>query len=318
MNVLADRHHSGLYHSVQLLGDRLGWTIYTPAGLDWWDAEYWNFGRRSYGDNRLGRQFLQLGEFDSEFPDRPTPTVTLEQARSMDWGLVLATCDDNQEGFRRFADEHGAKYAVHVGNTNQFIDHTLSPLIINASEMPGGISVGEEFDSDGLFAYSEPVNSSVISSFVNCMPEICHDHERLATSFEAFEQALGIDLYGISARNLKPIDLVAERMRESGWGYHDKPQGDGYGHVLHYWAAIGRPLIGHGGHYSTKMGYIYWRDLETCIDLDKHDNETAIELVRQISADPDRHAQMCRNIRAIFDAATDWDADAARVAELVA
>ncbi len=38
MNVLADRHHAGLYRSLQLLGDRLGWNLYTPVGMDWWDA----------------------------------------------------------------------------------------------------------------------------------------------------------------------------------------------------------------------------------------------------------------------------------------
>jgi hypothetical protein len=32
VNVLADRHHSGLYHSLQLLAARFGWTLYTPVG----------------------------------------------------------------------------------------------------------------------------------------------------------------------------------------------------------------------------------------------------------------------------------------------
>ena len=319
MNVLCDRHHSGLYHSLQLLGDRLGWSIYTPGGMAWSDAGYWNFGKRSYGDDRLGRQFLNLGEFDPEFPDRPTPTVTLEQAQAMDWDYVMATVDDNQEGLARFAAEKGARYLLHVGNTNQFIDHTLNPLILNASEMPGGIVIGEEFDSDGMFAYSAPTNRTTVTSFVNCLPEICHDHNRLAESVDAIKANFDTRIHGISGPdgNLKPIGAIAQVMRDSGWALHEKPQGDGYGHVLHYWAAIGRPLIGRGGHYAPKMGYVYWRDLETCIDLDKHDLPQAIELIREISANPARHEAMCRTIRAVFDGQTDWARDADRVAELV-
>ena len=58
LNVLVDRHHSGLYQSLQLLARRLGWTLYTPVGMDWWDEWYWSFGRGTYSDDRLARQYL--------------------------------------------------------------------------------------------------------------------------------------------------------------------------------------------------------------------------------------------------------------------
>ena len=46
--------------------------------------------------------------------------------------------------------------------------------------------------------------------------------------------------------NLTPVGNVAEEMARATWAYHDKPTGDGFGHVIHNWAAVGRPLIGHG------------------------------------------------------------------------
>ena len=57
MKVLADRHHAGLFYSLQLLGDRLGWEVYTPIGREWWDEGIWQFGR-AYGDERLVAQYL--------------------------------------------------------------------------------------------------------------------------------------------------------------------------------------------------------------------------------------------------------------------
>ena len=294
-NVLADRHHGGLFQSIQLLGKRLDWTVYTPTGHGWWDEEVWQFGK-GYGDDRLAQQFLmpeETEQYDPEFPDTLIRGVTLEQARTMEWAVVMATVQDNQRGFAKFAKETGAKFAVHVGNTNQVIEWDLDPAVLNASEMYGGIHIGEEFDSDGLFAFAEPTNIRHVSSFVNCMPQIaCYP------LLERAQAELDISVHGINGPegNLKPISAVAEAMRNSGWGWHDKEHGDGYGHVLHYWAAVGRPLIGHGSHYKPKMGNVYWRDLETCIDLDKHPIEQAIEMVREIT--PERHAEMCRAIRA--------------------
>jgi hypothetical protein len=319
VNVLVDRHHSGLFHSIQLLGDRLGWEVYTPTGHAWWDEEYWMFGK-VYGDDRLAQQFLlpEVAEsYDDEFPDRLIRGVTLEQAKAMDWGVVMAAVQDNQRGFARFAREKGAKYAYHVGNTNQEIDWELGPNVLNASEMYGGVRVGEEFDSDGLFAFADPTlvpNRLQVSSFVNCMPQI--DCYPLLTDAK---RDLPIAVHGINGPdgNIKPISEIARTMAASGWGWHDKQHGDGYGHVIHYWAAIGRPLIGHGDHYKPKMANVYWRDGETCIDLDKHSFTEAIELVKGISADPDLHAAMCREIRSVFDHETDWSADAERVRALL-
>src|SRR5947207_9183839 len=102
-NVLADRHHAGLFRSLQLLGKRLGWTVYTPTGMDWWSAGYWQFGRWTYGDDRLAQQYLVSARGpDNEFPDAPIEYVTLEEAKGMDWAFVISTVPDNEQGFHRF------------------------------------------------------------------------------------------------------------------------------------------------------------------------------------------------------------------------
>ncbi len=327
-NVLIDRHHAGLFYSMQLLfEDRLDYIVWTPIGYEWWDAGYWQFGTHSWGDDRLARQFLNQDPFeegvsrDPEFPETMIYGVTLEQARGMKWDAIVATVQDNQPGFHRFAQEHGAKYVVQVGNTGQYIDWSLDPLVINNSEMPmlgRHVNVGQEFDSAGLYGFSEPTETHRIGSFVNCMPQIaCWPLlERMQGKLPGFAWAIhGID--GPDG-NIKPASAQAEIMRGCGWGWHDKAHGDGFGHVIHYWASIGRPLIGHASHYAGKRASVFWRDLETCIDLDRHGEDEAAALIRAISRDTDSHADMCRAIRAVFDETTDWARDARLVAGLLA
>lgn len=328
-SVLVDRHHAGLYHSLQLLGRRLGWTLYTPVGHEWWDEGYWQFGA-VYGDDRLAQQYLLSPQWrtslpslrwtvDDEFPGTVINGALLSWAKAYPWDIVIATVQENQQGFARFAREVGAKFVVQVGNTGQQIDWSLNPLVINSSEMPGGVRVGQEFDSDGLFAFADPYYAKrySIASFVNCMPRIECWPTLTAAQGSMPRHSFGV--YGIDGPdgNVKPITTTAFLMAEAGWGWHDKVHGDGYGHVIHYWAARGRPLIGHASHYAGKNASVFWRDLETCIDLDKHPLSEAVALIEQISDDAEWHADMCRAIRKVFDETTDWEGDAAKVRELL-
>jgi len=327
MNVLVDRHHAGLYHSMQLLARRLGWTLYTPIGHDWWDEWYWSFGRSTYNDDRLALQYLMAAQGpDGEYPDWPINFVTLEQARAMPWEYVIATLQDNQTGFAKFAREIGARFVVQVGNTGQNIDWDLDPLVLSSSEMPllgEGVVYHQEFDSSGLFGYREPFTKR--TKAVRCFVHLLHETACYPfwQEFRALLPDWEVQRYGHAptfedpsyVENAKPTMRIAVLMAASAWGWHDKPHGDGFGHVLHGWAAIGRPLIGHASHYRGKMGEPFWRDMETCIDLDLHSVQEAAEIVRSIS--PDEHRKMCRAIRATFDELVDYDREAESILALL-
>ena len=71
--------------------------------------------------------------FDEEFPDVPIHGLSLDEAKVMPWGYVIATLQDNQWGFRRFAHERGATYINQVGNTNQYVDWQLDPIVLMAA-----------------------------------------------------------------------------------------------------------------------------------------------------------------------------------------
>jgi len=123
-------------------------------------------------------------------------------------------------------------------------------------------------------------------------------------------------VYGIDGENgvVKPFALLLNRMAGADFGWHDKAQGDGFGHVIHAWAAVGRPLIGHASHYAGKMGSAFWTP-ETSLDLDRMTIPEVVERVRTIT--PSEHRAMCERIRAIFDEVYRPDEEAAAIAEFL-
>ena len=331
MKVLADRHHADLYESLTVLFvDRFGWDLFTPVGIEWWEQGYWRFGE-VFGDDRLARQYLIVNEtwrevepglfltFDQHHPARPLFGVTLALARTMDWGFACATVQENQDGFARFAKEQDAKYLYQVGNTRQYIDWSLDPLVLNASEMPllgRGVNIGQEFDHHGVFGYREPIEPLRVASFVNLLP-------RIPEAWVFFEELRGLlpdyrfRSFGHDCPDglLKPVASIADEMARSGWAFHDKTTGDGFGHIIHNWAAIGRPLIGHASYYAGQKAEVFWQDGVTCIDLDRHSPREAAEIMRATS--PERHREMCEAVRATFDATVDFAGDAERVRALL-
>jgi hypothetical protein len=311
-NVLVDRHHSGLYHSLQLLAARLGWTLYTPMHHEWWDEGYWSFGRFTYGDDRLAQQFLMHPDVDGEFPKADLINfVSLEHARTLKWDIVMTSLPDNEFGFHRFAKEHGAQFAVQIGNTGQYVNWDLEPLAISSSEMPiqgRGVVYHQEMDP---VAYVPP--GLGVASFVNCMTSMGYCWDLL----EEARARIPVRIFGIDGPDgvVKPYSRLVDIMGSVGWGWHDKAQGDGFGHVIHTWAAVGRPLIGHASHYRGKMAEHLWRDMETCIDLDRHSVAEAVDIIRTIS--PAEHERMCLAIRAEFDT-IDYAAEAESIRDLFA
>lgn len=299
MNFLVDRHHADLLYSMQLTYEPTH-DLYTPVGYDWWDEGYWQFGK-GYGDDRLAQQFLRPDgreiepglylDFDDHHPERPIYGVTLPRAQAMEWEAVCATVDDNQAGFARFAREHSARYLYHIGNARQAIDHDLNPTIIEGPQ---------KFDHQWTFRYREPIRQDRIVSFVNLLPLIPEMQEGFAGLQERLP-AYSFVSYGHQCPDglLKPVANIAEEMSRSGWAYHDKVTGDGFGHILANWAAIGRPLIGHARYYAGQWGEQLWRDGETCIDLDKHSLDETAQIIRDTT--PEQHDHMSHLIRACLE-----------------
>src|SRR5688500_8804282 len=314
--VLIDAHHADLLESLHLLmADRLGWDVYIPVGGEWWDENIWQFGKWAWGDDRLARQFLNRDavERDDAHPERLHNVVTYSEAEQMDWDYVVASVPDNYTGYHAFARKHGAKFVIQAGNTNQHIAWELEPLVLNSSEMPiqgRGVTYHQEFSLDD-FHYSD-ADSQIVGSFVNCMDRMpCWpwlDEARRLMPERTF-RIHGIDGFD---GNIKPTRDVGTLMRSYGWGWHDKVTGDGFGHVIHAWAAVGRPLIRHAGRYFRKMGGPLGEDGVTCSELAKHSVGELTGLMDSLD-----NVAMGRASRVSFDELVEFEGEANQIRALL-
>lgn len=302
VNVLVDVHHADLLEAMhRLFEDRLGMTVYVPYGMEWFEQGY-----APYGSEPVARQFLVDAALHTDFHPRKIRFLPLSAFRLMEWGVVCATMAEQQWGFKRLADEKGARFAVQVGNTRQYVDYSLDPVVID---------VAQEFDIEGAFRYTPFTGSKSVASFVNIFP-VLPDYRHFEEA-RALLNGWRIAVHGHHGPDgfIKPTSAIADLMRGFAFGWHDKETGDGFGHVIHQWASVGRPLIGHASYYRGQMAEDLWEDLNTCIDLDRHTIPDTVALMEEIVADPDRHAEMCFNIAQRVRERIDFAADAERVSE---
>ena len=104
-------------------------------------------------------------------------------------------------------------------------------------------------------------------------------------------------------------------MQATGWAWHDKVTGDGFGHVMHGWASVGRPLIGHASHYAGQLAGPFWEDGVTCIDLDSHSLDEAVQMIRDTSSE--QQQAMGDELHRRFSEAVDFESEAEMVRELL-
>src|SRR5690242_6385574 len=80
MKVLADYHHHDLWESLELLCARLGWDLYRPIGMDWYEQGYWNHERKWHGD-AIAKQYLEPWGSDF-FPPHTDPATGITAPES--------------------------------------------------------------------------------------------------------------------------------------------------------------------------------------------------------------------------------------------
>ncbi len=320
--VLADWHHPGLYESLAMLfEDRFSWRLFSPSGMEWAREGFWRFTHEEWkaSDYLLASNSSQLDGFSqtpvAEYPERPRKIVTLSEADALRPDVVVATVAQHDVSFRRLADRWGARYVYQMGNARQPLSARADVTLASVQTPPRArvIRYHQEF-SQSLF-HRQPIQPSAkpaVSSFMLRLETASLRHDWLSNDPDIEWRAFG-GIDPLAPSYLAPMSCVAEQMAKAGFIWHDKRIGDGYGHVLHNAAALGRPLIGHSSHYRFKLGAPYWRNLETAIDLDVHAPDQALKLIKRINAAPDWHEELAAGIRAVFDELVDFNAEAEQI-----
>lgn len=345
--VFCDFHHSSLYESLlMLLEDRFGWEVYRPIGKSWFDKGYWLIAK-PYNDNPATiEQFL--GIRDDFTPSDGTPplngvinkedevyhlydvaygrthkAVTFEQFQNMQFDILLSTYAPHYKTFHdllRFQPQ--AKHVCQAGNNwLDVVDWSVAKnMMASCAVQPGQIPAGvnwvsyhQSFSLD-TFRYTLPDynKKQTISSFVNALSQ----WPQVLEEISEYEKWLGLTflLHGASNRDgaVHRQEDISTIMRDSLWGWHIKPGGDGYGHIIHNWAAIGRPLIVHRSQYRGQLADALLEDGHTCVDLDIGDLKYNSERILFMS-DPDIHSRLCNNMYKRFAEVVNFEKEASNL-----
>lgn len=336
LRILTDAIHADLYQSLRMLfEDRLGCTLYRPIGMDWRTSGVWQFD-----SDDVARQFLQpwaedlpgpttgeLYRYDASHPGRGTNLVSLAAARDTSWDLVLATLDQNQPGLHALAKQTGATFGIQVGNqgaANHWDLPQLALLSVTTPELPGGrpwmphVFYRQEFSlgPDGYWADGGALaDPDLVATRVQCITGT-PDYQRMRQLAAARPDLrwrwyghCGVpdDLYGGNAHS---TPQVAAEMHQARIAYHAKRWSDGYGHVVHGWFAIGRPVLGTARYYHDKLAGPLFVDGVTSYDLETHTDQEVLAWVDRMTHDDDAWRQACIASALRFREVVDFDAEA--------
>jgi hypothetical protein len=314
---------------------RLGHKLYYPIGLDWYYEGYWKIAA-PYGNPIVTiKQFLDINEdlYDPHKNLNGNYTVeddiytiydpgnkyyrhgiTLDKFKDMDIDIVIASYIDHIIPYHDLIMKYkpGAKLVHQMGNNWQHqipYSHVKNILASTAHfNVPAGVAsifYHQEFPLD-VFSYTDPSNVKNINSFVNLLPK--------ADLYNALKSRLSeydFHAYGSGSPDgcINEIEDIANIMQNSMFGYHYKPEGDGYGHILHNWFAVGRPIIVNYDDYRQTLGGSLLIPDKTCIAFNGNNIDEVCAKVAHFSQE-EPHKQMCVDVYKQFKNTVDFDTEA--------
>lgn len=338
--VFTDFHHASLLNSLILLFEkRLAGSVYRPIGRDWYDRGFWKI----YEHPATVEQFLGIGgntpdgtepvnnvkqvnnrpgmpavyfchDIDS---DKTNKAITLDGFLQMPIDIVIASIPQHIEPFKKLCQIHSnrPKLVYQIGNAWNVPDGLIVKNVMASAivpNIPAGvnfISYHQEFNLN-IFWPAIDVPGKNIYSFVNCFSIdqffkddwdlFCHVEVNM---FDWLFKSFGGQCRDGAAHGSREI---AKKMRESRFIWHTKRGGDGYGHVLHNAAAVGRPMIVKKQYYAGKMGEALMQDGETVIAIDNLNINEIINKIKYYN-ESTHYVQMCKNIYNKFKQVVDFD-----------
>jgi hypothetical protein len=354
MRVLVDYHHHDLWESLELLFARLGWELYRPMGMEWFHEGYWNFERAWHGD-AVAKQYLEPWGSDADFIDgtpyrdgvsyrhdtshnRLQQLVTLQGARDLRPDIVMSSVAHNHEGMARFAREVGAKFGLQLGNVRfSAIDMKedrwdLADFGLVSAILPGPVDkphvvYHQEFDLNDFRPAPPPRHDPFrISSFVNCFPENTRTYaefRNVAAAAPEYDWRVygaygGVPEDEYAAGNLNHCVDVGSAMRDSDIAWHTKQWSDGFGHVIHNWFAVGRPVFGYAGYYASQLAGPLWVDGVTSFDLETRTGDEVVRLLAELRQDEERHVRMSEAAAKRFREIVSFDEEAEQIRAMFA
>jgi hypothetical protein len=260
--------------------------------------------------------------------------VDLVHARDLKPDIVISSLAHNHEGFARFASEVGATFGLQVGNV-RFSEQDmaedrwdLAAFGLVSGLMPveppkPHVVYHQEFSLDDFRPSPPPRLGLVVASFVQCYPQDSGSYAYWTRAAEMAPQhewrvygAYGeAPLDRFAAGNLDRCGAVGDAMRASDVAWHAKRWSDGFGHVIHNWFSVGRPLIGFRKYYADQLAGRLWVEGETAWDIESNDIPSLLQRFRD---DEDFHLRACEAAAKRFRQVVDFDEEEQAIRALFA
>lgn len=318
MNILTDRHHSDLAWSLQLLADRLGATLYFPAGMAWYEEGYFGcYGNLRAKDPNLwiAKQYLVDTIYDLEKGDPITREIyegctdyphlkflTLDQAKKVGLDIIICTLKENEPYFAKLKEFYpNAKFIRQVGNDlDTLIDNNLYPNLLasatapfEAFQGPNKVLYKQEFPLE-LFKYEEPSSFRNVYTFQGDIEQFEETWE-FWTDLKHQLRDFNFKAYGVGNDNGKiyPKKEYIKKMLEATFIVQSKGPWEGYGHVLWNSIQLGRPMIIKFSDYQGKIAEPLLVKDETYLEMTDPDIIEKIRYYSQI----ENYRKMSNNCR---------------------
>lgn len=339
-------HASLLNSLIMLFEGRLGGCVYRPIGREWYEQGFWKVhdhpatvaqyldvgGATPDGTPPLNDSgspmrtewstkdqcLFHCHDIDSGETNK---AITLSYFMNTPIDFVIATLPQHIEPFRRLCDLHKdhPKLIFQIGNEwnagahQNMIDGIMSSARVYLPPGIPSVIYHQEFDLS-VFSRADietGIDSRRITSFVNCFDVadiFTHDWHQFEEIEHLMSPIYEFRAYGGQCRDgsANGSEDLAARIRDAKFIWHVKKGGDGYGHILHNAAAMGRPLIVKMGYYMGKLGADLLIPDVTCIAIDGLTHEQVIAKIRHFSA-PEQYGRMSENLYNRFKEVVDFD-----------
>jgi hypothetical protein len=307
--------------------------------MEWWHENFWNV----YPAEGTARQFLDFntenlktihGEtlpkiqyvhtetiatdtpgvyFCTSPRNRVNRGITLPAFKTMKFDVVLASHISHIDLFQRLISQYmpNAKFIFQAGNDNWNypIKNYLTSAKKSNSTWPNANTCHyhQEFEVE-RFSNTENTNTKSIINLLHYSPT--------APKLAEIEQRLvdwDIKIYGAGNRDGATDDLD-QNLCETGFLWHVKPSGDGYGYNIHQAFAAGKPVIVNMSYHRGSTPEMLFVPGKTVIDVHGKSTEQIVNEIRDAEA---HWPEWSARVKAKFNEVVNFESDAQRIKEFL-
>lgn len=322
MNIFCDLHHEDLYYSLYLLFEkRLGFNLFHPIELDWFDEKFWNLGDPYPNPRDTACQYLN--EKCKTWGNRPSlnhdayidnniyyiydnfhsyyrKAISLKTFKDMKFDIIISSFPAHSFSYEKLKTlyQPQAKHIFQIGNNWTFNYPTKNILTSSKkSNIPNNFNsvyYHQEFDTK-IFSYDKSnVNKESVINFQHCMsfPKLFEEYEKEFSNWTW--KAYGAGNREDSAPTIKDTQL-SKLFQEAGLIWHLKEGGDGYGYNIHYAYATGTPMIINSFFQRGMTAEDLYEDKKNCVDVFNKDKQTIIKQIHNVVDNYDYFSQNAYN-----------------------